>query len=445
MLTKEEVKNLKLEDLKKVHTIGICSGFSSFVATHLLNMGVQVTASEVNQDNPIAKKWIERGILYEGGHSAKYITEDLDLVIFPNGPIPGNPECSKAEGLGIPTITLPEIFGVISKNFKTIAIAGTHGKTTTSALVTWMLYKEYRELPNFVIGDNILEIDKSYNYNLDSEYLVVESCEYKRQFIDRVPAPYISVITNIGLDHTDYYKSQEDYNSAFKEFVGNSTNSVVIDSRGKNTSEVLRDLDVKVIDCKDIEGVYEEVDAGLHGKHNKENVFRMCGVAKSLGIFPDIGDFPGISSRFEYIGKSEHGSEVYLDYAHNPEKISACLQGTKEMHPKKKIVFVWQPHSVERSISFKKEFAKSLDDADIVFIPNIYVPAREPKEYRESMSDEEFVKYLKEENIKKDIRYTKDFENTANLLKGFGSEYVIVFASAGDLKDIFKLMSITNE
>jgi len=445
MLRKEDVKNLKLDDLQKVHMIGITSGISSFVATHLINLGIEVTASELNQDNHVAKEWIERGVLYEGGHNSKYITKDLNLVVFPNAPMPDNPECIKTEKLGISAIKLPEILGLITKNFKTIAVAGTHGKTTTSALITWLLYKEYGELPNFVIGDEILGIKKSFNYNPHTEYLVLEACEYKRQFLDRAPTPYITVITNIELDHTDYFKNQEDYNNAFKEFVSNTQNSIVIDSRDPNINDIVKDLNIKIIDCKDIEGMYEEVTAGLHGKHNRENILRTSGVAYSLGIFPDIEDFPGVASRFEYIGKNNNGNDIYLDYAHNPKKVRACLQEAKEMYPDKKIVFVWQPHSVERSITFKKDFAKSLDGADVTLIPNIYIPVREAEEYREKMTDKEFVEYLKSENPKKDIRYTESFENTVKVLKEFNDDFVIIFASAGDLKQIFKLMKIKNE
>ena len=142
MLTREEVKNLRLEDLKRVHMVGISSEVCSFVATYLVNIGITLTASEFNQEHPRSKEWIERDVLYPGGHDAKYITEDLDLVVFPNAPIPGNPECEKAQELGLPTVTVGQVLGLISKKFKTIAVAGTHGKTTTSALITWLLYKE---------------------------------------------------------------------------------------------------------------------------------------------------------------------------------------------------------------------------------------------------------------------------------------------------------------
>lgn len=445
MLSKEEIENLKLEDLKKVHMIGIASGVSSFVATYLLNLGIKVTASEFNQESESAKDWIKKGILYQGGHNGKYISDELDLVIFPNGPIPGNPECEKARELNLPTANVSEILGLISKNFKTIAVAGTHGKTTTCALITWLLYKEYRDLPNFVIGDEILQIHKSYNFNKDSEYLVLEACEYKRQFLDRAPCPYITVITNVELDHTDYYKSQQDYNSAFKEFISNSEFATIIDSRGKNIAEIVSDLDLKILDCKDIESIYEEVTAGLYGDYNRENILRACGVANLLGISPDIEDFPGVASRFEYIGRTGNGSEVYLDYAHNPKKVRSCLQGARERFNDKKLVFIWQPHSIERSLSFKDEFASSLDDADVVLIPNIYAPIREQEQYRDKLSDEEFVQYLKERNKEKDIRYTKTFDNTVEQLDEFGEESILIFASAGDLKEIFKLMDIQNE
>lgn len=447
MLSKNEVKTLRLEDLKKVHIIGIVSGFHAFVATHLLNMGIDVKASEATQDNDIAKLWIERGVLYKGGHDANYITNELDLVIVPNGVIPGNPECEQAELLDIPMITLPEILGLITRNYKTIAVAGTHGKTTTSAVMVWMLYKEYGELPNFVIGDEILDINKTYHINNHSEYLVIESCEYKRQFLDRVPNPYISVITNVELDHLDYFKNQEDYNDAFREFISNTRYKAVIDSRKENVMDVLGDTDY--IDCKDIEGMYEGITAGLHGAFNHENVMRVCATANILGIFPDIEDFPGVASRFQYIGRTKEGNDVYLDYAHNPQKIQNCLKDAKEIYADRKIVFVWQPHSLKRSVSFKKEFAESLDDADVVLLPNIFLPLREAEIYikdenKKKMTDKEFVEFLRKESGK-DVRYTGNFENTVEELKQFGKEYVFVFASAGDLKDIFKLMDIENE
>lgn len=438
----------EIKTLKKVHFIGITSGFNSFCANYLLNKGIQVTASEINQDSQEASEWIKKGILYKGGHNSKYITDDLDLVVYPNGPIPGNPECEEAEKKGIKSITIAQLTGIISENFKVIAIAGTHGKTTTSSLVVWMLYKEYSQIPNFIIGDHILDWNKSWNYNPDSEYLVIEACEYKRQFLDRVPTPYISVITNVELDHTDYYKSQDDYNNAFSEFISNSFYGLVVDSAGININSVLEKIknkDFKIIDCKNIKEKYSTITANLKGNHNRENVLRACGVAELLHINPNIEDFPGVSLRFEYKGKTINGMPVYLDYAHNPRKISACLQEAKEIYPDKKILFVWQPHSFERTYSFKNEFSKSILEANTILLPNIFAPTREKDNFKDLITEKSFVDYLKEKNKDKEIVYTKDFETTAEYILStkYNEEYVCILASAGDLKNILPLLNLS--
>jgi UDP-N-acetylmuramate-alanine ligase len=136
---------------------------------------------------------------------------------------------------------------------------------------------------------------------------------------------------------------------------------------------------------------------------------------------------------------------VYLDYAHNPKKIRACLQEAKEKYPEKKVVFVWQPHSYERSYSFRDDFTASLNDADFVFIPNIFAPTREQDQYKDLITAESFVDYLKEKNPDKDIRYTENFEKTADILKedNFNVDCVCVLASAGNLKDIIPLLNLS--
>ena len=272
-----------------------------------------------------------------GGHDSRYITDDIDLVVYPNGPIPGNPEYEETERKGIKSIILPKLVGEIGRDFKVIAIAGTHGKTTTSALTVWVLYKALGYLPNFIIGDNILGINKSWNYNEESEYLVIEACEYKRQFLDRAPSPYISVITNIEIDHTDYYKDQDDYNSAFSEFLSNTVDTIIIDRGGANVEDVLKEVksNAKIMDCAEFREECSCVDANLIGDYNKENILRALCVGKVLGFNVDMKEFPGVASRMEYLGKTRNGRPLYMDYAHNPKKIKSCLEGVKSCFPEK--------------------------------------------------------------------------------------------------------------
>lgn len=439
-----------LSNLKKVHFIGITSSFSSFCANYLIQQGVKITASEISQDSEDAKRWIRKGILYKGGHNEKYITDDIDLVVYPTGPIPGNPECEATEKKGIPTIPIAELTGLISKSFKVIAVAGTHGKTTTSALIVWMLFKSFNALPNFIIGDKILGIDKSWNFNKDNEYLVIEACEYKEQFLERAPTPYITVITNVELDHTDYFKSQKQYNQAFVKFISNTKNKVIVDTEETNIIEILEEIKDKNFEIFDVNSIRKEcvnVTGGLKGEHNRQNILRACAVAEVLGKKVDIEDFPGIASRFECKGITPNGMPIYLDYAHNPGKVSACLKSARESFPDKKILFVWQPHSFERSFTFREEFAESILDADIVYIPNIFAPRREKQEYRELISEEEFVETLKKRNPEKEIKLLDDsdcFEKTSSLIleKKFNSDYIAILASAGDLYKVLPNLSL---
>lgn len=446
MLSREEALSINIQNLKRVHFIGIVSGFNSFCANYLLERNIKVTASEINQNNKEAQDWIKKGVLYPGGHNAQYITNDIDLVVFPNGPIPGNPECEETERKAIPAITVGQMLGIISKNFKVIAVAGTHGKTTTSALIVWLLYKKYGIKSNFVIGDKILQWNQSWNYNKNSKYLVIEACEYKKQFLDRAPSPYISVITNIELDHTDFYHSQEEYNIAFSEFISNSKN-VVIDTESINVKEVLKKSNnaFKITDIKDIRDKYLNVKSPLIGNHNRENVLKACGVAEILDIPPSFGEFPGVESRFEYKGNTKNGMKIFSDYAHNPQKIEACLQGAKEGFPSKRIILVWEPHSYERTNTFKQQFSESLEIADIVMIPDIFAPVREQEQYKDIISAESFVQYLKERHPEQEILYSKDFQKTSELLldSEYDNKYIAILASAGNLKDIIPMLNLT--
>ncbi len=445
MLSREEAFKIDLNSLKKVHFIGITSGFNSFCANYLLEKGIKVTASEFHQELPEAEDWISRGVLYKGGHNAKYITEYMDLVIFPNAPIPGNPECEETERKNIPAITIGQLTGLISKSFKVIAIAGTHGKTTTSALIIWLLYKNLGIKPNYIIGDKILNWNYSWNYNKDSEYLVIEACEYKKQFLDRAPLPYISVITNVELDHTDFYHSQEEYNLAFSEFISNSQ-YIVADLEGMNIKDVLEKSNNKfnILNINTVKDKYSQLKSPLIGQYNKENILRACGVAEILKISPSFEDFPGVESRFEYKGNTKNGMKIFSDYAHNPKKISSCLEGAKEEYTDKKIILVWEPHSYERTNTFKEQFAQSLDMADIVLIPSIFAPIREQEEYKDVISAESFVKFLKEKHPEKEILYTENYENTVRMLleDKYDDEYIAILASAGNLKDIIPMLNL---
>jgi UDP-N-acetylmuramate--alanine ligase len=457
VLTRKQIKKLDVSDLERVHQIGILSPYNSFVASALLDRGVNFTASEYIEDDPGREKWEDMGVLYPGGHDEKFVTEDIDLIIYPTGRIPGNPECEKADKLGIPAVTVSQMVGVLSRKFKTIAIAGTHGKTTTTALVVWMITSIIGE-PSFLVGDAkdaIAKLNKNWNVAEDNDYLVIESCEYKKQFLDRAPAPFISVVTNIDLDHTDYYKTQEQYNKAFEEFLLNTKDSVVINLDGVNESSVIKNIEERLdADIFDVSQYREKFLPVKHkvlpGFHNQENMLKAALVGEILGfekeeIIEALKSFPGLTRRFELVGHTDSGNPLYKDFAHNPPKIEACIAGAREVYPDKKVILVFQPHSFERSYSFKEEFAKAISEADVVLIPNIYASPRAKDEDRELISEEEFVEvlakpYKDSEKIVELIGEPSEtnFQKTKNRIQELekDEDAVIILASAGDLPQI---------
>lgn len=338
-LTQHQLADM-FSSLKRVHFIGITSPFCSFSASYLISKGIRVTASEASQDSEAAQKWITRKVLYKGGHSADYITDELDLVVFPNGIIPGNPEVDKTLKMDLPYVLVQELLGIISQQYKTIAVAGTHGKTTTTALIIWLLHKTLGT-PNFIVGDakdRIAKLETNWEAHPESDYLVLEACEYKKQFLARAPKPYITVITHIDLDHTDYYPTQESYNQAFSEFLSHTTGTVIIDDSKSNEKSVLKELPdhIPVLPTAELNTEFGVIEADhLFGKHNQENLTRAAGVGKILGIPKDeilkaLATFPGISSRFEYKGTTKKG-HLFIKILHTtPRRLVLAFKEQKK-------------------------------------------------------------------------------------------------------------------
>ncbi len=294
------------------------------------------------------------------------------------------------------------VLGEITKQFKTIAIAGTHGKTTTTSLVTHILKTAGINCFAFLGG-----ISQNYNTNLilgdanDSEaYVVVEADEYDRSFLTL--HPFISVITSVDADHLDIYGSQNAMHQSYLQFASQTQkNGILIVKKTVDNDLNIKDkrliyslnLDtdfsasaIHIVDgqfCYDINSVIESVSQvaiGLPGLHNVENSIAAVAVAQQLGITGDVinkalRSFKGVKRRFDYRVKSK--SIVYIDdYAHHPEELTAAITAAKQLYPDKVITGIFQPHLFSRTRDFINEFAVSLDLLDVCVLLEIY-PARE--------------------------------------------------------------------
>jgi UDP-N-acetylmuramate--alanine ligase len=286
--------------------------------------------------------------------------------------------------------------------------------------------------PSVIVG-SLFKDSKTNFIAGNSKYLIVEADEYKRSFTHL--SPDIIAINNIGLDHIDYYKDLEDVKSAFRELLAKAKPGARV--VGDMSDEIIRDVveqsGLKVIDTNSIS--YSCLpNLLIPGAHNRHNARTAYGVATALGIEPDkmcasLGAFDGVWRRFEYKGVSATGAIIYDDYAHNPEKVKAALQGALEAFPDKKTIFVFQPHLYSRTKAFLDEFAANLAPAhEIVLLP-IYA-AREALDPTVTSQDiNEKIKVCGNPFT----HCVASIDEAVNYLKDKGEEYVIMTVGAGDV------------
>jgi len=345
----------------------------SAVARMLLGEGKQVLGSD-RSPSLVTEELEKLGakIFYE--QKAENITADIDLVIYTIAMPSDSPELVKARELGIECKTYPEMLGIISADKYTIAIAGTHGKTTTTAMIAEIMIEAGLD-PTVIVGsllkpigpeDSSLKASQGESSGTNfiagqSNYLVVEACEYQRSFLNLHPT--LAIVTNIDADHLDYYKDLDDIKNAFAQFLSQSKNQIVDYQRYlPKVPELL-----------------------VPGEHNRQNAAAALAVADFLKIdlvvaINSLKKFTGTWRRFEYKGKTKDEALVYDDYAHHPTEIKASILGAREFMKKRglkgKLIVAFQPHLYSRTKLLKDDFAEALAGADQVFLLPIYA-ARE--------------------------------------------------------------------
>lgn len=424
-------------DFKKIHFIGIGGIGVSAIARMMLAEGKRVSGSDFTDSEIVAG-------LRKAGAKIKIVTEqkaedipkDADLIIYSTAIEVADPKFFKElKSLKIPAISYAEALNEISKDKFTIAISGTHGKTTTTGMIAKILMDAgFR--PSVIIGSLLKEVDSNFVFG-ESEYLVIEVDEYQRKFLS--VSPKILVINNIDEDHLDYFKDLADIQSAFAEFAGRVPEDGVIitDFSHKNIGPVADVAGAMMIDFNSLP--IDRLKLKFPGEHNRQNARAALAVASALGIRLDkainsLNQFSGTWRRFEYLGKTKTGALVYDDYAHNPQKIRAVLSGAREFFPKKRIIAVFQPHLYSRTKTLLNEFAKSFDNADVIILVPIF-PAREKH-------DPTISSKILTEEIKKNYKDKKveSMTSSAEIEKFLNDECkegdVILTIGAGDVYKI---------
>ncbi len=383
----------------KYHFIGIGGIGTSGLAKILIKNGAIVSGSDM-ADSTVVENLRQLGAVIAIGHRPENITPDTDQVVISAAVTAANPELARASELGLPIRKYAEMLGALMEGYSGVAIAGTHGKSTTSAWLSYVLAQAGQE-PNYIVGADIPQLGGSSGVG-NGNCFVAEACEYDRSFLNLHPDA--AVLLNIEQDHLDYYRDEDDIIDAFAEFAAGVKDGGVLIANGqdKNTVRVLRRFksephiiqygldshcDISGRNPVLVEGSYEfdiyrtntllgRTRIALAGAFNILNALAVTSVCLHAGldaetILKHLGGFTGIDRRLMFKAKID-GVTVLDDYAHHPTEIRASLKAIREKYAPERIWCVFQPHQYSRTRFLLDDFAESFKLADVTIVPEIY-------------------------------------------------------------------------
>ncbi len=431
-----------------IHFIGIGGIGVSALAKYYLEKGYKISGSDLISSE-ITEALKKKGAkILIGKHKSKNLPKDTNLVIYSPAVQSDNPELKKAKKFKIKTQSYPQALGELTKKYFTIAVSGTHGKSTTVSMIGILLAKAGLD-PTVIVGTKVKEFQDSNCRVGKSKYLVIEACEYEESFLNYWPQ--IAVITNIEREHLDYYKNLNNILKAFNKFVSNLSKKgiLVINDDDKNAKKISSKSQVQKYSLKQKEAKKLKKILKVPGEHSIYNALAALTVAKILKIpdkisFKALSEYRGTWRRFETkkfkMPNSKNKIIVINDYAHHPTEIKATSRATREKFPKKKIWAVFQPHQYQRTFYLFKEFIKVLSavPVDKLIIADIYdVAGREQRIIKKNVSSQKLAEKVKN-RTKNEVMYIPTIKKTAHYLKkNLKGGEVIIIMGAGD---IYKLI-----
>lgn len=449
-----------LNNYKHIHMIGIGGVSMSGIAEILKYWGFTVTGSDANE-SPIIKRLQKNGIYARVGHDFENLANS-DIVVYSAAIKQDDPEIVKAKELGIPTIERADFLGKITSCFEdTICISGTHGKTTTTSMIS-CCFLEADTDPNIQVGAILKEIDGNYRVG-DSDYFILEACEYVESFLKFNPKA--EIILNIDNDHLDYFKTFDNIKNAFVKYVNllprdgllvlNADDDNCLDLRKHSAARTITygikneyanyiaksiSFDKNGFPTFDVYhngNFYATIKLSVAGLHNVSNALAciaLCDYYKlsKMNIKDALSKFTGASRRLEYKGIF-NGASVFDDYAHHPTEIKATASSIKNKEFNKSWV-VFQPHTYSRTKELLDDFANALINFDNIIITDIYA-AREENTY--NISSQDLVNKIN--SLGKKAIYISDFNNIANYLKNHITQNdIIITLGAGTITNLSK-------
>ncbi len=416
----------------RIHFLGIGGSGASAAGAIAESQGFEVTGCDKDIDNEFTTSF-KPGQLFEG-HDPKHLENTDILAITPaiTSLDPSNPELKEAKKKGIPVLTWQEFAGeYLAKDKFVIAVCGTHGKTTTTAMIAKIL--EDADLdPTVLLG--AINPKWKTNYRLGkSKYFIVEADEFNDNYLHHFPE--ISVVTNIEMDHPEYFKDINAYLDSYEKFLSQTKQTIVANLADTNVAEAVKDvMKQSKVSAFDFNKIETNLDLKIPGSHNILNAKAAFQVGLLLGINPEVitkslNNYTGVGRRFEYLGDFNK-AKVYSDFGHHPTEIKKTMIAAREKFPKNKIYLFYQPHMFSRTKALFDDFVNVFKNlpVDGTVILDIY-PSRE-KDIG-LVSSEKLVKAIN----KKYVYYAKilkrqEFEQYAK------PGDILFFMGAGDIDKI---------
>jgi len=449
----------------RYYFIGICGTAMASLAVLLKQKGHEVWGSDQNIYPPMSDFLVQNNIPVRVGYDVKHLEQPADRIIIGNALSRGNPEVEAILNRRLPFSSLPEVIRQeFAQPLKSVVITGTHGKTTTTSLMSWVLETAGLS-PTFLIGGIARNFDASARIG-SGDYFIVEGDEYDSAFFDKRPKflhylPHYLIVNNIEFDHADIYRDVAQIKDGFRKLLRTVASEGLILANGDDphvrdvTSPVysrirffgkgaqadLRFSNVNVSENGTSFRVHKDGEPWnvfripLFGEYQLYNTLAVIGIADDLGLAPQqiqagLDSFLNVKRRLERWGDF-NGAPFYDDFAHHPTAIRETLDAVRQKHPSKRVIAVFEPrtNTTVKNI-FQKELADALANADVIFIAPIYRPERIPE--NERLSLEELQDHLRRKN--RDVHLLKDYSSIQEELTSIvAAQDVVILMTNGDL------------
>lgn len=448
---------------KKIYISGIGGIGVSAIAKLYLKLGAQVLGSDI-APSEITKDLEKRGVKIFYSQTAENIPADLNILIYSPAVPENNPERHRARELGIEQRSYPQVLGDLSWQYHTIAISGTNGKSTTTAMIGSIMTDAKKD-PLVIVGSKTKKFDANFRFGQGGDF-VVEACEYRGHMLNIHPSAII--LTNIEKDHLDYFTNIEHILETFQNYCNKLTHSddVIVYNRDDyftsqivlpkchrisyslNSSADYVAKNIKVIDHyqefsvyhdEKCLGIFQITMPGVFNVYNALSAIAFCHYSQIPVeiIKKSLKTFTGLWRRFEII--ENRSIVVVSDYAHHPTAVHNTIRAAKDFYPGQRIIAVFQPHQHNRTIKLFDDFVKSFNDADVIVLPEIFDVVGREKEQDQMISSQDLVNEIKKNWPDKLIYYTGNLDETVKKVNSLiRAKDVVLLMGAGDINKINK-------